>query len=168
MSAPITDNCTFQQWPSSSEKIVFGLNLLPKPDTTKQNNNCSITPLKKMWNFMWKYHRGALLLWQCSSLYAATPDTNKQLCRLVRSVRVSCDCGCALCCGAVRCGEDGPCLPNSCDAGERRWWALWSLADWVRPLNFTTPGRSRQGLSTVAWPLGKPPAHYVITSYWAL
>lgn len=41
-------------------------------------------------------------------------------------------------------------------------------ADRAQPLKFTTPGKSRQGPSTVAWPLRKPPAYYVITSYWAL
>ena len=79
---------------------------------------------------------------------------------------VSCDF--VLCCGVVRCGEDGPCLPKRLWRRRETAVNLVVAADGVWQLRLTTPGRGRLGPSTVAWPFWKPPAYYVITSYWAL
>lgn len=80
MSALITHYCAYQQWPSCSEKIVLGLNLLPRPDTTHYNNY-SITHWR--WcetptTSMWKYHRG-VLLWHahCSCLRCDIKQTEQ-------------------------------------------------------------------------------------------
>lgn len=85
-------------------------------------------------------------------------------CSLVRSERVSCDC--ALCrVGSF--GEDGPC-PERLRRQRETAVSLVVAADEARSPIATAPSRSEQGPSTVAWPLRKPPAYYVITSYWAL
>ena len=101
---------------------VFSSSMVPKLDTTHELT-------------FWQLQVDVKLLQACESvtvvcfcgmhnvpLYAVTPGRqSKRLCRPARSVRVSCDCGCALCCGAVRFGKVGSCLPNGCITSERRW-----------------------------------------------
>lgn len=117
---------------------------------------------------MWK-HRGGVLWWRATLCFCADNRQWKQ------AALQSCE-GCEgfmwlWLCTVLWCGEVwwGWALPTE-RLRRRRETVVSPVvdADRVRPPKSTTPGRSRQGPSTAAWPLWKPPAYYVITSYWAL
>lgn len=108
---------------------------------------------------LWKCHRGVLSRRAlCATLHSDTEETQPaalQTCEGFMWLRA------VLWCGEVCWGWA---LPNK---RLRRWRetvvSLVVAADEVRSQKFTAPGKSRQGPSTVAWPLWKPPAHCVIT-----